>query len=435
MATGEIHVNRSHTSPLPLSTRQWQRPTAMHLSLKGFLRTPETHHEAHQSTTSAVQQTAENNLSSPPGKILKMSLLDGCFKPEPAKALNSVLQFLFQECRNSNRVRRWFRARLSLELEELLTRTTTGKLFEAIALRELNLGTQFPNIDCIEIKHLNVNPTSGLIDDLELCLLLEYSGGFQLTIDANMRLNKTARVSVKVNELKGQGCLKFTRHPYTHWSFSFYSDPQLQLTVESQFQGRALTQINSIIASQIRKALKRKHTLPNYKLRYKPFFNKSEEGGVDDSPVVMLSGGLDVAVLQVSRVSETTGPVYCSLAVDQAYGFSAGKLSGGLYDIHRMKHISDTVTAKTPYHALYEPPLVWKCSVGRLCKGQSAADSHPPKETHPNHCKLIYKIVLKILDYQELPISSPPLIGEIKKSTFSDTEQEEIEDVQLPSFE
>ncbi|KAG8323388.1 phosphatidylinositol phospholipase C activity protein [Homalodisca vitripennis] len=45
------------------------RPTAMHLSLKGFLHTPETHHEAHQSTTSAVPQTAENNLSSPPGKI------------------------------------------------------------------------------------------------------------------------------------------------------------------------------------------------------------------------------------------------------------------------------------------------------------------------------------------------------------------------------
>ncbi|KAG8266739.1 hypothetical protein J6590_065249 [Homalodisca vitripennis] len=45
------------------------RPTAMQLNLKGFLRTLETHHEAHQSTTSAVPQTAENNLSSPPGKI------------------------------------------------------------------------------------------------------------------------------------------------------------------------------------------------------------------------------------------------------------------------------------------------------------------------------------------------------------------------------
>ncbi|KAG8288721.1 hypothetical protein J6590_014010 [Homalodisca vitripennis] len=33
------------------------------------MRTPETHHEAHQSTISAVPQTAENNLSSPLGKI------------------------------------------------------------------------------------------------------------------------------------------------------------------------------------------------------------------------------------------------------------------------------------------------------------------------------------------------------------------------------
>ncbi|KAG8295555.1 mitochondrial fusion [Homalodisca vitripennis] len=56
-----------------------ESPTAMHLSLKGFLRTPETHHEAHQSTTSAVPQTAENNLStswenSPPlSKLPKMA--------------------------------------------------------------------------------------------------------------------------------------------------------------------------------------------------------------------------------------------------------------------------------------------------------------------------------------------------------------------------
>ncbi|XP_054272610.1 PDZ domain-containing protein 8 [Macrosteles quadrilineatus] len=249
---------------------------------------------------------------------IPQSLLEGDFKPEPAKALNSVLQFLFQECRNTKRVRRWFRTRLSIELEELLTRTTTGKLFEAIALRELHLGTQFPNIIDIEVKKFNVSPSCGLIDDLELCLQLEYCGGFQLTIDANMRLNKTARVSVKVNQLKGLGCLRFTRHPYTHWSFSFYSDPQLQLTVESQFQGRTLPQINSIIASQIRKALKRKHTLPNFKLRYKPFFHKSDPGVVADegSSEMAVTGSLDVSVLQVSRISDTPGPVYCSLAVD-----------------------------------------------------------------------------------------------------------------------
>jgi hypothetical protein len=53
---------------------------------------------------------------------------------ESAGALNAVLQFLFQECRNTKRVRAWFRHRLSVELEELNTRTTTGKLFDRIVV-------------------------------------------------------------------------------------------------------------------------------------------------------------------------------------------------------------------------------------------------------------------------------------------------------------
>lgn len=73
----------------------------------------------------------------------------------------------------------------------------TTFITQIFQLRELNLGTHFPNINDIEIKKLTVNPNNGLIDDLELCLQLEYNGGFQLSTDANMRLNKTARVSVK----------------------------------------------------------------------------------------------------------------------------------------------------------------------------------------------------------------------------------------------
>lgn len=42
-----------------------------------------------------------------------------------------------------------------------------------------------------------MDASTGLMDDLELCLDLEYAGGFQLSIDANMRLAKTAYVSVK----------------------------------------------------------------------------------------------------------------------------------------------------------------------------------------------------------------------------------------------
>ncbi|KAG8243256.1 hypothetical protein J6590_048400 [Homalodisca vitripennis] len=65
----------------------------MHLSLKGFLRTPETHHEAHQSTTSAVLQTAENNLSGSPGKI---------HHPCPNYQRSTALQNVFRSLAHAN---------------------------------------------------------------------------------------------------------------------------------------------------------------------------------------------------------------------------------------------------------------------------------------------------------------------------------------------
>lgn len=71
-----------------------------------------------------------------------------------------------------------------------------------------------------------------------------------------------------VKRIYGQVRLQFSRQPYTHWSFSFYTDPLLDLAVESHFQGRQLqSNITNLIANQIKKAIKRKHTLPNYKIR------------------------------------------------------------------------------------------------------------------------------------------------------------------------
>lgn len=89
-----------------------------------------------------------------------------------------------------------------------------------------------------------------------------------------------------VKRISGKARLQFTRVPYTHWSLSFYSDPTLELEVQSQFQGRQLQpQIISIITSQIRRAVKRKHTLPRYKMRYKPFFRRLNDEAVDLSEV------------------------------------------------------------------------------------------------------------------------------------------------------
>lgn len=76
-------------------------------------------------------------------------------------------------------------------------------------MRDLHLGTHFPNIRSIEVKSLKLEPVSGLIDDLEICLDLDYTGGFQLSIDANMRLAKTAHVSVKGKKIVRHICKKF----------------------------------------------------------------------------------------------------------------------------------------------------------------------------------------------------------------------------------
>lgn len=66
-------------------------------------------------------------------------------------------------------------------------------------MRDLNLGNHLPAIRSIEVKTLNVDSNTKLINDVELCLDVDYSGGFQLSIDASMRLSKFAQVSVKGN--------------------------------------------------------------------------------------------------------------------------------------------------------------------------------------------------------------------------------------------
>lgn len=91
---------------------------------------------------------------------------------------------------------------------------------------------------------------------------------------------------ITVKRLAGKARLQFTRVPYTHWSLSFYTEPILELDVQSHFQGRQLQpQIISLITSQIRRAVRRKHTLPRYKMRYKPFFRRLNDEDIDLSEV------------------------------------------------------------------------------------------------------------------------------------------------------
>ena len=50
---------------------------------------------------------------------------------------------------------------------------------------------------------------------------LEYKNGFQLSVDADLILGRSAYVHIKIVSIKGKARIQFTRQPFTHWSFSF----------------------------------------------------------------------------------------------------------------------------------------------------------------------------------------------------------------------
>ena len=103
---------------------------------------------------------------------------------------------------------------------------------------------------------------------------LEYKNGFSLSIDADLILGRSAYVHIKIVSITGKARLQFTRHPFTHWNFAFLEEPQIEFDASSHFDGRQIPQLTQLICNQLRRAVRRKHTLPNYKCRYKPFFDQ-----------------------------------------------------------------------------------------------------------------------------------------------------------------
>ncbi|XP_043476993.1 PDZ domain-containing protein 8 isoform X2 [Leptopilina heterotoma] len=256
-------------------------------------------------------------------------------------AINLTLQFLFNELRNAERVRLWLYRKLNNEFKELLNQTTTGRLFDSVQLRDLHLGNKFPMIKGLEVADAKICPDTGLLETLDLSLDLHYSGNFQLSIDVKMLLGKTAYMALQVKRVTGKARLQFTRVPYTHWSLSFYTDPILELDVQSQFQGRQLQpQIISLITGQIRRAVRRKHTLPRYKMRYKPFFRRLNDESIDLSEVAstqLTPGYLEVILLEVSRLNLEPGAIpseneiHCTMSIDSTPWVCLTQYSGVPY--------------------------------------------------------------------------------------------------------
>ncbi|XP_066528372.1 PDZ domain-containing protein 8 [Hoplias malabaricus] len=224
-----------------------------------------------QSQSQSQPQTSQSQSQSQTQSQSQSQIL-GETGVETCGFLNAIILFLFRELRDTPVVRHWVTKKIRVEFEELLQTKTAGRLLEGLSLREISLGNSVPVFKTARLmKPVAVNE-EGVPEELNFEVDLEYNGGFHLAIDVDLVFGKSAYLFVKMTRVVGRLRLRFTRLPFTHWSFSFLEDPLIDFEVKSQFEGRPLPQLTSIIVNQLKRVIKKKHTLPNYKIRYKPFF-------------------------------------------------------------------------------------------------------------------------------------------------------------------
>lgn len=60
----------------------------------------------------------------------------------------------------------------------------------------MNLGSQFPDIKNLTVENVILDKVHGHIDVLNLCVQLDYTGNFLLSVDAKMKFGKTAYLSI-----------------------------------------------------------------------------------------------------------------------------------------------------------------------------------------------------------------------------------------------
>ncbi|NWU83117.1 PDZD8 protein, partial [Onychorhynchus coronatus] len=230
-------------------------------------------------------------------------------REESCHFLNAIFLFLFRELRDTALVRDWVTKKIKVEFEELLQAKMTGKVLEGLSLREVSLGDVLPVFKSVKlIRPVSCNE-EGCPEELGFEVDLEYNGGFHLAIDADLVFGKSAYLFVKISRVMGKLKLVFTRLPFTHWFFSFMDDPVILFEVKSQFEGRPMPQLTSIIVNQFKKVIKRKHTLPNYKIRFKPFFpfqaspaDEYEDRELSIQDFLLTEGRLKVTLIECTRL-------------------------------------------------------------------------------------------------------------------------------------
>lgn len=163
-----------------------------------------------------------------------------------------------------------------------------------------------------------------LFQTLKLLADIDYSGGFQSSVDISMLFGRFAQLSIKLTRLSGKIRLKLTREPFTHWVFAFVDMPTLEFQIDSQWQGKQVKHLIPFITQKFRRMIQRKHVWPNYKIRYRPLFPNplyQPSPSTDSFEYIKTSGLLEVTVLRCTRlntalVNNGNSEVFCVVSID-----------------------------------------------------------------------------------------------------------------------
>lgn len=248
--------------------------------------------------------------------------------PETCTCLNLIFAFLWREWRDSPQMKRLIISKLNREFNDLIGSKAAKGYIEEINIKSYSLGAALPIIKDIRLIGIKSQSAGHVPDEIDLALNISYSGGFYVSADFALALiKKSLYLSIKVIEISGRVKLSFRRNPVSHWSFSFFEEPEpkIELDAESRFEGKNIQQLTSLILRHFKKVIRRRYILPNYVIRYKPFLTEKvpqdEQRGIYIHNWQVTVGTAVVKIISCSRLplqkkSAPGNVLFCSLFVD-----------------------------------------------------------------------------------------------------------------------
>ncbi|CAF3220753.1 unnamed protein product [Rotaria socialis] len=221
-------------------------------------------------------------------------------------AVNYLFQFLFQELKDSSRLRRYLMHKLDTEFKELKN-SRTGKIFvQNIIIQSFSVGKKCPIFSDIQLERQERDERN-LIKEFVAKLDADYEDGFFVTLDITLLFGHKCQLSIKVKRIQGRLHLEFRREPFSHWLLVFQDEPFIDFEVKSYFATVESPQLANIITQQLRRAIKRKQTWPSYKIRFQPFFSASKHSLPADVLSAngnnLIPGSFDVLIKHCDRLS------------------------------------------------------------------------------------------------------------------------------------